>query len=50
MFVVVLVVVFVVVVVIADFVMYFKSHFMNYICSVSVIGLLAVDTAHKINS
>jgi hypothetical protein len=23
---------------------------MNYICSVSVIGLLAVDTAHKINS
>jgi hypothetical protein len=47
--VVVLVVVFVVVVVIADFLMYFNSHFM-YICAVSVIGLLAVAAAHKINN
>jgi hypothetical protein len=48
--VVVLVVVFVVVVVIVDFRMYFNSHFMYYICAVSVIGLLPVDAAHKINS
>jgi hypothetical protein len=48
--VVVLIVVFVVVVVIADFVMYFNSHFMYYICAVSVIRLLAVDAAHKINN
>jgi hypothetical protein len=46
---VVLVVVFVVVV-IADFVMYFNSHFMNYICSVSVIDPLAVDAAYKMNN
>jgi hypothetical protein len=46
--VVVLVVVFVVVV-IADFLMYFNSYFM-YICAVSVIGLLAVAAAHKINN
>jgi hypothetical protein len=47
--VVVLVVGLVFVVVTADVVMYFNSHFMCYICAVSVIGLLAVDAAHKIN-
>jgi hypothetical protein len=47
---VVVLVVFVVVVVIADFVCIFNSHFMYYICAVSVIGLLAVDAAHKINN
>jgi hypothetical protein len=47
--VVILVVVFVVVVT-ADFVLYFNSHFMYYICAVSVIGPLAVDAVHKINN